>query len=849
MSKITLNPVRYYDVNDPYTMEVDNRPIFDLSSNLDIINTRLSQLGFYKEVKADPQMEPASGFSPFTCGYIGENGLLYPIDITLSPLDLNFSSFEIVLVVEKRTSDYIVITFSSNFTIPGNFNSFLPDSVGRAIKLGPGGSLIDELAFDLYYASSNLQSVIVGKILSATTISFGGNQVSTLGNNRFVRKDTNDSTTGLTTVYRNNIENSVVSKSVVANGAGSAYSFAEIQISSNVNPGTNVLSLENSIPVFLTNKTLNLDPVTGIFTDTSFESRLNEFHVRTPTVSALTDDVTKTRTAVINSGALLDFTASYLIHSSTYSTILGETSQSLSTNLQLVPKEDTAASLLIVSSNLKTLGERLDSITGLPENLIPIVTETSTLRGISLGGFSDSGSVSGSFIGVIQDVASETSLVDTTNSLKMSEMTGSSSLLIYSKETSSALQGAANIFLLSDGYIGLYAKGGVHLSKSPVLDTEVANKAYVDLAISTITNTNEKKVTLSGTTDADPISSSFFFDVSDSLEPNTLFKLKGLTSCDVLANTSVAFKDLTSPESYIVAQAHTPASGSAKDLVNRDFMTSYVTAAISEAVAGGADPITLNGAQTVTGAKNFNVSQTFSNTVPLIITRTTAGNSKINTTNVTFLEFGVVGSSTIAAKIKLAGAISKTTDTSNVLTTKEYVDTQVATLAGTIPSYVYQDYAFWDLKAQGETGSISVNAFPDTLHRSALFSTLFEANGSGGFRNKSTKTIILKIEFNGTFHATDGYASVALKITRSGSAVAVTDAEVSSGTNSEGNTIQSDSQNPQGVLALNKMCRLADGDSFYFESVFFKASNSATTSSNPLGAFNSWGSLTVLSVQ
>ena len=96
MSKIKLNPVRLFTDDDLYETDVDNRPILDLESNINIMNDQLDKLGFFVEAQAGPDEEPAGGFTINTCAYIGSNSLLYPINISKSIAEIDYSKYPII---------------------------------------------------------------------------------------------------------------------------------------------------------------------------------------------------------------------------------------------------------------------------------------------------------------------------------------------------------------------------------------------------------------------------------------------------------------------------------------------------------------------------------------------------------------------------------------------------------------------------------------------------------------------------------------------------------------------------------------------------------------------------------
>ena len=98
MKQLPLSPVRYFDENDIYDYEVDNRPIADLRTNIEEIANALYLNGHVSVIEINKELEPAGGFVPYTCGGVDLNGRLSAIDIALPTTVINYSKYPIVMV-------------------------------------------------------------------------------------------------------------------------------------------------------------------------------------------------------------------------------------------------------------------------------------------------------------------------------------------------------------------------------------------------------------------------------------------------------------------------------------------------------------------------------------------------------------------------------------------------------------------------------------------------------------------------------------------------------------------------------------------------------------------------------
>ena len=514
MSEITLNTVRLYTTDDPYEVNTDNRPLVDIMSNVDLINNSLGNFGFYIEALADPANTPVGGFTLNTCACIMNNGLLEPIDITLSAAEVDYQNYPLVLVVDYNptTALYGCLTFSASYSINSKFPPFLTTSIGNPVMVGLGGVLVDSYFFNQFYSGSAYQNLVVGRISSVSTMTFGGNQVSVLGDNYFVAKNRDDSTTGLTTVTRNDATSNVVFKSVSVDTVGCPYVFAEFQ---NAYIPQNFLT-QLATPVFFTNNSINYNQSSGTFLDTNLNSKLNEIHFAAPTLSPSNAQDSIYNSAGINIASLTTFTDQFLLHSAAYSNALTETSQTISSTLQFafqpVPVDTTQTQTVLAAqfpSITRSIGTGINQNTGIPNALLP-TTDTS-ISGVTFDNYQGVGSYIGTILdnptGITRPTAlQDESLAQSTNfsTVNMSDLAGSCTLLINANSDDTTV--LSNIVVSANGYVVLSGDYGVHYSPLATIDSEIANKAYVDSQVATVTNASTQVVPLTGTSATAPIS-------------------------------------------------------------------------------------------------------------------------------------------------------------------------------------------------------------------------------------------------------------------------------------------------------------------------------------------------------
>ena len=540
MTKITLNPVNYYDIADIYYFETDNRPLYDISNNIDILNTTTSYLGFYQEISANLETEPAGGFTVPSCAYQGANGLLYPIDISQPVTSIDYTQYPIYLVIKAvGSSKYQCLAFSASLTINTLFNRFISTSIGKAIKVGPGGSIVDEVTFDLYYGAYGYQNLYVGKVLTANTISFGGNQVSMLGDNRFLAKNADDSTLGLITRYVDNTNSSTSQKTVLMNNANSPYPFSEIihQVGSIINTGS-----VGQSPVFFTSAPLTVDS-NGSFTLSSISSILNEVHFASPVVSAGTLDGNKLGTAGVNFNSLMTFAQNFLLHAAAFSTNLQETTQILNTSLIFNGTSAVLATGLQVMFSPVSATFGMDSVaySSVPSYLTSALQGLS--NGISFGQYKQTGY--GAFIGYVanSNVEASTSVIytDSITSYAVSSLVGSSALSIVNKNSTSNA-----VFCLDTDYIIFNASVGAYYGNTASAPLEITNKSYVDAAVASATNATASKVPLAGTNSGNAITGSLFFNVTSNADSSTVVSFNTMLNTTVLSNNPITVYGVTS---------------------------------------------------------------------------------------------------------------------------------------------------------------------------------------------------------------------------------------------------------------------------------------------------------------
>jgi len=686
MTKITLNPVNYYDISDIYSWEVDNRPLYDISNNIDVINTTTSLLGFYQELPANPETEPVGGFQNFTCAYVGANGLLYPIDISQSMLSIDYSSVPIYLVIAPLgQSIYKCLAFSASLVISSLYNNFLPGSIGNALKVGPGGTLVDQLYFDLYYSAYGYQNIVVGKILTPNTIAFGGNQVSTLTDNYFIAKNRNDSTTGLLTTYVDNSSSSVSSQSILLNTVGSSYPFIEYvhQIGS-----SQIGNSPSKVPVYFSSIPLSTN-TNGSFTIDNVENVLNELHFASSVITTNTLSDSKFGTAGVNNSALLGFAQNYLLHSQILSANLNEVSQSISTSL-----------LFSNSTGLSTNGlfvqfDTVNTLFGVDSTIysnLPLTVSTalqSSSNGICFGQFKQTGIGAG--IGYVTNSnPSNASYTDSTSGYKLADLVGSSALVFTNKNASSNA-----IISIDTDYILFNTTTGTFYGNIPTNPLEITNKLYVDSAVNGATNTANSKVPLIGTGSSNAITGGLFFDVTASSDTSTVLSFNSMINTTIFSSNPINVQLLGSPGTYQTIRGFTqdasiPATNFAiSGLTGNEFATiGYVQTYVSSAISGLGSYVALTGSQNIgTGIKTFSDSINFTSAIPITINSVDLTSTPIAATitcNVPSVTFAAPSTATPFRLLVSASDIETTENLPNCLVTKRYVDTNVETLINNI---------------------------------------------------------------------------------------------------------------------------------------------------------------------
>lgn len=727
MSRITLKPVQYYDVMDIYSFEVDNRPIYDLRDNIDSINDVISNLGFYQEVYANPDTEPAGGFSPLTCVWLGQNGRIYPIDISQSIVTIDYTKYSIYLITESLgSSKYKCLGFSASFSIQSLYNKFLPDSIGKAIKVGPGGTLVDEIYFDLYYANYGYQNVIVGKVLAPTVISFGGNQVSVLGDNRFLARNKDDSTTGLITRFIKNEDNSTAFKTELINTANSQYLFTEY-----VNyVYTPYGSDSERSPVYFTSTPLTISG--NSFTVSNLDSVLNEVHFSSPSISAdsLTD--TKYRTSGVNIGTMLNYASNYLLHGKQLATNLAESNQVINTSLTFDASDSTTGLIAQFSSAYANFGLTPDAMISAAIN-----ASGSSASGVALGPYlSGSGGI---ICNLTNSISSETDFGNTNdNYFDMSSTVAGNALVIYNKGVS------GSVILGGTGPVLLSSSVGAYYKNTPTKNYELANKGYVDAVGISAANTANTRIPLAGTTSEAPATGGIYFDLkSNGTDPNTVLTFDTLLRTDVRSGYPVEFKTLNN-SGYQILRGETPQTGNNNDLINRSFLATALNNLITNAI--GSSFVRTDAEDTITAPKTFSDSSQIitQSATPFSLRKETGMDEIIIETDAAAISFtGLNGLDT--AKVQSAQTVA--TDSDSTLTTKKFVMDQIeaAKPMGSL-------FSIWDTKAPGATTYLSnylgwayATRGKYGEQKSDSFSEWFEIVEDGALLYKGTETILLNI--------------------------------------------------------------------------------------------------------
>ncbi len=730
MSKLTLNTVAYYDVNDIYEASVDNRPLYDISSNVDLLNTAIANLGFYQEVYANPDTEPAGGFSPLTCVWLGQNGRIYPIDISQSITVIDYTKYSIYLIIESLgSSKYKCLGFSASYSIQSLFNKFLPDSIGKAIKVGPGGTLVDEIYFDLYYANYGYQNVVVGKVLAPTMISFGGNQVSVLGDNRFLARNKDDSTTGLITRYIQNEDNSTAFKTELINTSNSQYPFTEF-INYLYSPyGT----APERTPIYFTSTALTISG--NSFTIANLDSVLNEVHFSSPSISAdsLTDS--KYRTSGVNIGTMLNYASNYLIHGKQLSTNLSESNQVINTSLTFDASNLSSGLCAQFSSAYANFGLTPDSMVS-----AVLSASSTTASGVVLGPYqSGSGSI---ICNLTNNISTDTEFGDSNaNYFDMASTVSGNALLIYNKGVS------GSVILGGTGPVILSSTTGAYYKNTPTKNFELANKGYVDSVGLSAANTANTRIPLAGTTSDAPATGGIYFDLkSNGTDPNTVLTFDTLLRTDVRSGYPVEFKTLNN-SGYQILRGDTPQTGNNNDLITRSFLATALNNLITNAI--GSRFVRTDAEDTITASKTFSDSSQIitQSATPLSLRKETGTDEIIIETDSTAVCFtGLNGLDT--AKVRSSQTVI--TDDDATLTTKKFVMDQIeaAKPMGSL-------FSIWETEAPGATTYLSnyLGWAYGTRgkygeQKSDSFSEWFEIVEDGALLYKGTETILLNINMS-----------------------------------------------------------------------------------------------------
>lgn len=718
---ISLKTINVYQDLDLYDVDVDNRPLLDIENNIAEIVSLLEASGHYSEIAADASSEPAGGFSTFSCACVYSNSLLIPIDISKHISEVDYSKFPIVLILgyKEDIKKYSCLFFSTGIKLANRFASFVPGSEGRLLRVGPGGELVDQMYYDLIHASKGYQALYVGKILSTTSIVFGGNQVSILGNNYFLAKNRDDVTSGLITTQRSNLDSNTVFKAINVNDAGSAYTFAEYINSYSPAGGLS----ESNIPVYFSNKVLAYNQSTGVFTDSLLEVSLNEVHFSTPALTTLSGANQSYKTSGVNVRSLFDFASANLTHSAAYSNTVSELTQSISTKLVFTDREKSSPADpdipigLGLNSVSKFVGAAMsgwvkDSAldtpqgTNLPTGLLP--TEDTT--GMVFGDYFGNGT--GAYVGSIKDInpdnivrtslevdtidqeSSDVRLSSTTN--KISEYTDSFNFVISAKSSTSV---PSNIVLSADGYINLSSAKGVLIGGTwPTLDSEVVHKKYVDISISTVAVSDSQKVPLTGTVSGSNITGSLTIDVAGNVGSNNrIMSFNALTMSEIESTKPIKFTfdgGLQSVQASTNTDVDFVITPGDKELVNKDYLLGYVANAIIEGTGSYVTlgDIVTNDDQLIYGEKTF--GQMLSS---VVVSGQT--NLRLKTTALGALPVDLVmatdGTLTISTidKPVLLDRATEAGDPDNALTTNKYVKDAIAVYATDTSKF----YAVWNV--------------------------------------------------------------------------------------------------------------------------------------------------------
>lgn len=697
MSKVSLNPVRYYDISDIYTASTDNRPLYDISNNISSLNDALTILGFYQELYASQDTEPPGGFTPFTCVAVSKSNTLIPVDVSLSSLTVDYSQLPIYLVIESLGSSlYKCISFSSTISVPSSSNGFLFESIGKSLKIGPGGALVDEIYFDLYYSNLSYQQISVGKVLTQTTFSFGGNQVNTLSDSRFISKNRNDSTTGLVTRLIDlqdshmAVLSTILPESIPLSNSTSLFT----SYVNSVGGGT-LATPPSKSPVYFSYRELRTDSLTGNLAGDTI-SLLNEVHFAPISVVPESTD-TSLLTSGVNVDSLLKFTTNYVLHAPSYSQALNEDNQDVHTSLTLT-RSTSALNLTALPFTYSPAS--VDSTFLIDPEILTYLSSTPS-AGVSFYNFqsnSTNPALGGGYLGFAQDGG--VNGVDPTTFTDQKGPTdffnGSNTLVLYSKKaTSNTSLGAASLYLLSDGYLILGSPNGVFCKNTPRLGYEITNKDYVDNSISTIATDVLQRIPYTGTTIDKPITGALYFSPLNTISPNTVLQFNNYSNTDFESNQTFRFMVLNNPGTFALIQAATPVAdpgGSPNDVITRGFLAPVIAGVTAGVLVNS---LTTNTTQDIVSTKTITSGNGLvvatGASVSINNTDGTGTISSVIKTNKSYFSVQTTG---VGDYVKLLSKATEVGDVDNVVVTKGFL-TATAGLSVAAEFNATPVYAMW----------------------------------------------------------------------------------------------------------------------------------------------------------
>lgn len=857
----TLSQVNYFTDADIYDTDVDNRPLYDLNNNIEQVNDTLGLLGYYIETNANPETEPTGGFSLYTCVYLGLNKLLSPIDISINPSIIDYTTKPIVLIIGKELVNnvytYTCLAFAALYVLSKSFNQFLPSAVGKALKIGPGGELVDEDYFNLYYADFDYQSLSVGKVLTSTTIAFGGNQVAThISGNSFIAKNSDDITTGLLTVIRDTQDSNIVLRGLLDNTTASVYPFVEYQ---NYLVGQTTTST-SPIDVYFTNTTLQVD-THGNFSsvnDSGVGPSLNQVHFASPTISASSDGQDKYRTSGVNVGTLIDFSYASLLHSNDYSVSLQEVNQNISTSLTFIPSTS-------YDTNVKFATTTAQLGTSLHENLYP-VNIFSSLSGYKSGvSYYDSTTSTplNIYITSATDITPGVLSDDALSGPTISEFQNTSTLVIRADQTQD-IDNGANILLSADKYLIAEAGLGFYYN-SPNYDSgsdyEVATKGLLTKQIAVLqTEGIQNRIPLTGTEENKPITGTLVFDTTESTTPDVVAIFNTTSQAQIQSEYPVVFAHASSPSTTLqVLRARTPSGtladpGTPNDLVNREFL---------ESVVGGTDGtiVKTNTDQNISGTKTFTNSPIVSAaSLPSIyFVSTSSGYGKYTHINSDTLgiKFNQIDSNKeILGYAKLYAETPTTADDEHTVVTKGYLTTSISSAMSNAL------WASWNDAAVSSTAASLLSTSDPSVASSNFSSFLlpYTENGISYYKNISTKTLVLNVSCTATVNGINISKVVSLNKISGGAATPIAKAETGAAstgyyTKPPWDPLTTDYKQwierygvSRGSATISHIVSIAPGEGFNF-SYSNSAISASTEVSSSETSFTSFGSVQLLQAE